>query len=806
MQESNSNNFTWRDLFFSCIAHWKWFVISIAVCLAIAAYKLASSNEIYEVKASILIKTEDRNATARQALDAFNLMGLGNIGSNVHNELISLGSPTLMAEVIEQLRLNEIYTEKRGLRKVDLYKQEPVIIIFEKPQELPALIEMDIVINGNSEYEIKNFSSGKNDFSDRVIAKSGDSVAIPWGNIIISPSQHFTDAMVGRTVHFMRVEPMLIADRYAANLALNLPAREASVINISFSDESPVKAMDLVNTLLETYKKNWVQNQNAKINSISELVSDRISITVQDLNEADKNITSYMSKSLVSDFNQASNAYFTQNLELNKEILSYRTQVNIAESMLSSLSESEYLTLPANSGLADNSISSQIQEYNRLVLERDKLVANSGPNNSVVGDMTKSLQSIRKGVVQSLEGLIKNTNMIITSLEKQMNTSKQQLASTPGEANYLANVQREQKIKEELYLYLLEKKEENDLSLSFESDNSQIIVEPHTSLLPIKPNKRLTVLAALIAGFALPIAMLLLLALFDTAVHSKKDLETLKAPFLGEIPLIGKKRGWKSIQERLKNKLEKKKEDNRVIVKKHSRSIANESFRLLRSKLDFMNKSRANKVFMVSSLYASSGKSFISVNLAASYALKGDKVLVIDMDMRKASASKYLPDYNHKIRGLADFLSGTDIDYRDIIVKDSVMEGLDLIPVGTIPPNPAELVLSERLNAMMASLRNEYDYIFIDCPPINVVAESDEIARFADMALFVVRAGQFEKAMLPEIDELYNKKLFNNMVVLLNFVDGGSGYGHYGYGHYGYGHYGYGHYGYGYNNYYTEED
>lgn len=799
MQESNPNNrFSWRDLFHECIAHWEWFLISAILCLAVAGYKLLSSNDIYESTASILIKTEDKNAISRQAHDAFNLLGLGNVGGNVHNELLTLQSPTLMAEVIEQLRLNESFKIRKGLKTVELYKQEPVVIVFENPSELPKILKMDITVKGHSEFELTNFKADGIESRETVVVKTGGPVQTPVGKLIISPSQNYSDESVGKTIHYSRIEPLLVADSYVAKLNLNMPDREATVINISYSDASVTKTLDLVSTLIETYRKNWLISQNAKTNSISELVNDRIKVTVQELNEAEVEISSFMSKNLVSDFSQASSAYFTQNLELDKEVMSYRTQVNIAKSMLNSLSESEYLTLPGNSGLTDNSIVSQIQEYNRLILEYNKLVANSGPTNSVVIDMTKSLQAIRKGVVQSLEGLITNTEIIISSLEKQKSASQKLLANTPKEVRRLANVQREQKIKEELYLFLLEKKEENDMSKSFETDNSQIIVAPHSTFIPVAPNKKLIVLAALIAAFALPIVIILLQALFDTCVHTKKDLEALKAPYLGEVTLAyGKKRRF--LSARLKYyPLKYRPESNKLLVEKNSRNIINESFRVLRSRLDFMNKSGESKVFMTTSFLPGSGKTFISLNLAASYALKGCKVLVIDMDLRHASASKYLPVSKYG-RGLSDFLSGSDNDYMKFIHKDVLMPGLDIIPVGTIPPNPAELILSDKLKSMIADLRKGYDCIFIDCPPMDIVADGDLIAGFADMAIFIIRAGQFEKALLSEVDELYAKKMFKNMAVVLNGV---SDLGHYGYGRYG--HYGYYRYGY-YHHYYSKD-
>lgn len=795
MQEvTPDNSFTWKDLLWDCIAHWRWFVLSLVICLLVAVFKIACSNDIYETKASVLIKTEDRSASMSMARDAFNMMGFGSLGSNVHNEMLTMASPTLMAEVVEKLRLNEVFTVQNGLREEDLYKREPLIVVFEKPETLGMIFMMDIEIVSDSVFLLSDITVGKTEYSDNVETVAGNYAQSPVGRVLVSPSVHFSDDMIGKTIHYMRTMPLVSAEIYSAQLNITLPDREASVIRLSLQDASMVKSIDLLNTLIDTYNHNWVLHENAKITSISEMVNDRIDRTLKELNEAEDNISSYMAVNLVSDFNQAASAYFTQNLELNKEIVTNRTQVNIAKAMLASLSEAEFLTLPSNSGLSDGAIVSQIQEYNQLVLERNKLMENTSANNQIVQNITKSLQLIREGVEKSLEGLIENTNIIVSSLEKQQTSIQQKLSNTPKEALHLANVQREQKIKEELYLFLLEKREENDMSQSFASDNSRVIEYPHSSLLPVAPNKRLIILAALIVALALPVTILLIMALLDTTVHGKKDVESLKTAYLGEVPLVNRTKRWRFLPSWLQSMPWKKNEDSyEVLVKKNNRNVVNESFRILRTKLDFINKSADNKLFVVTSIQPGSGKSFISMNFAASYALKGSRVLVIDMDLRRATSSHYVSGAKHA-KGIADYLSENDDDYSDIIIRNPIVDGMDVIPVGTMPPNPAELILSDRLSSLLGKLRDEYDLIFLDCPPIDIVAESGEIARFADMALFVVRAGLFEKGLLPEIDDLSKKKVFKNMVVLLNGV---SDSGHYGYGKYGrYGRYGYSKYGY----------
>ena len=771
-------------MFNDCLSKWKWFVLSVVVCVAACIYKIASSNEIYEVSASVLIKSEDKNVSARQAREAFDMMGLGGMGSNVHNEMLTLSSPTLMTEVIEQLRLNEEYYVKYGLRTVNLYKQEPLLVMFSDPSALPLFTTMDIKILDASNYQVENMKAMGKRHSKVMEVKAGQPVQTPVGEIVISPSQQFSDMFIGKTLHYRRIEASIMADQYVAGLQIAMPDREATVISITNRDASITKSKDLISTLIDAYNKNWEINKNAKNKSISEFVEARLEVIANELDDIDGQVSSYMTTNLVTDVSQVSREYFSQNLELNKEIMNYRTQSNIAKSMLASLNDTQgFLTLPSNSGLMDNSISQQIQEYNKLIMERSKLLANSNENNSIIIDMTKAVETIRQNVVQSLEGFVKNTDMIVKSLEGQVSMGQSHLSKAPDQARHLANIQREQKIKEELYLFLLEKKEENDMSLSFASDNSQIIVAPHSTYIPVRPNRPLLLFVAILLGLAIPFLIITIRALFDNEIHDKSDLEGLRAAYLGEIPLLGK--------SRLKGYLRKKeKQHYSVVVQKNSRNIGNESFRILRTNLDFMNQSGRHKIFLTTSLLPGSGKTFITMNLATSYALKGKRVLVMDMDLRMATASKYVPEAA-KHSGIADYLSGTDEDYSHIILKDAVIEGLDFIAVGTIPPNPAELILSERLSKLMEELRSKYDYIFLDTPPIDIVAESGVIANFADMALFVVRANQFPKSLLAEINTLCEEKKFKNMVVILNAVKYERKYGYekYGYNKYSYGNY-----------------
>jgi len=386
------------------------------------------------------------------------------------------------------------------------------------------------------------------------------------------------------------------------------------------------------------------------------------------------------------------------------------------------------------------------------------------------------------------------------------------LAANPTQAKYLLSVERQQKVKESLYLFLLQKREENELSQAFTAYNTRIIEHPNGSDKSTKPRKSLILLAALIAGLAIPIGIILLRESFNTTIRGRKDLEKLTMPFIGEIPMAypvgnGKKKFQKlrnlfMSRKKKKELLEQKKKEqgfgNVIVVEHGNRNAINEAFRVLRTNLEFMTKGNDSNVIMITSYNPGSGKSFISMNMAIAMAIKNKKVLVMDGDLRHASLSAYI--FSPK-RGIANFLGGQEKDVHDVIVKSEQYPTLNYLPVGTIPPNPTELLETDLFGDTIQQLRKEYDYLLIDCPPIDIVADPQIINKYVDRTIFVIRSGLMERSMIPELEELHTSRKFNNLSIVLNgnaSTDSRYGYHHYGY-RYGYGHYGYGygsHYGY----------
>ena len=609
----------------------------------------------------------------------------------------------------------------------------------------------------------------------------GDSIQTPAGIMIISPTPELTDAFIGTSVRYVRGSVRAATDTYTNALIAELGNEDATIINLSINDTSIRKAEDILNTLIEVYNENWIRDKNQIAVSTSQFISDRLGVIESELGHVDENISSYKSEHLLPDVQAASSLYMAQSAENKKELSMLNNQLSTAQYIRRELNTKQLdQTLPANSGIVSANIETQISEYNNLVLDRNRLIANSSEKNPLVKNMASSLQSMQRTIIQSVDNLIVSLNTQIRSLRTQEEATTNRLASNPNQAKYLLSVERQQKVKEELYLYLLQKREENELSQAFTAYNTRLITAPRGSMFPTAPRKMNILLVAFAVGLLVPAVGIFMKENMNTKVRGRKDLENLSIPFIGEIPQYsGTKKKWWEFKH------QKRQDMKTIVVNEGNRNIINEAFRVLRSNMDFMASKDSNQhVFVLTSFNPGSGKSFLAINIAISFAIKKKKILVIDGDLRHRTVSSYVdsPD-----KGLSDYLNNQIEDWKEIIVSYKGYTNLHILPIGTVPPNPTELLEDSKLSALIEALRPEYDYIFIDCPPIDIVADAQIIEKWADRTIFVVRSGLLDRSMLSELENMYTGKRFKNLSMILNGTESTGGrYGYrYGY-HYGY--------------------
>lgn len=784
--QNQSGSVPLSDIFFLTIHQWPWILLSVFICVGVAYIYLLRTPTVYSRSAEILIK-DDQNGQSISSSE-FESLGLFQSSTNIQNEMTNLMAKDLMEEVVKRLGLDINYYRNGRFHDVVAYGSDlPVKLSLSGfPDE--GSLSMDLSVNKDGKVTISDLAvPGHESSSTDFTGNFNDSIATPVGKIVVSPTPNYK---AGEEVKLIVDKKPLSAsiDSYTGRLTVTMSNEKGTVLKLTLSDQSTQRADDVLNTLIGIYNENWIRDKNQIAISTSNFINERLGVIEGELGIVDSDISTYKSENLVPDVEAAASMYMTQSQQTQAEILDVSNQLSMARYIRSYLTAegNRDKLLPASTGLRSNSVLSLISEYNEKLLQRNSLVIKSSDKNPLVIQLDEQLNAQRQAVISSIDNEIIALDTQLKSLRGSEAKTMSRIASNPTQAKNLLSTERQQKVKEALYLFLLQKREENELSQAFTAYNTRIVNKPGFSGVPPTPNRRNILAMAFIIGLAIPFGVTYVRTTSNTKLRGRKDVENLSTPFLGEIPQYSKdgRRG--------KNKDHS--EANTIVVREGKRDIINEAFRVLRTNVEFMcNAIDGSKVIAFTSFNPGSGKSFISVNLATSIALKGRKVLIIDGDMRHGSTSSYIGSPS---TGLADYLSGADNDLSSLIVKDQMCDTLSFLPVGSNPPNPTELLESPRFAELIEKMKSEYDYIVIDCPPIEVVADAQIIDRYVDRTFFIIRAGLLERSMLPEIDRLYEEKKYRNMAFILNGTRNDKG--RYGYSHsYRYG-YGYG-YGYGYN-------
>lgn len=750
-----------RDLHHLCLSKWYWFVISLFLFIGIAVIYILITPPVYTRSASIVIKDESNGKSLSGDLsNTFSDMGLFQAMTNVNNELLSFQSPAILLDVVKRLHLDiDCMVEGHFKRKLLYGKELPYIIHFiDLKDNESATFTVDSHKDGR--LELYNFTRDgiKIKMTEVIKGIPNDTIMTPVGRLLIASNTSYVGAFT-LPIYVTRTNVFESIDKYALRLTAILEGEKSTVISLSFSDICIQRAEDVLHTLISVYNENLIKEKKQIAISTSMFVNERLRVIEAELGNVDEDISSYKSSNLLTDVQAASGIYLTRSNETSSRILALNTQLSLAKYIQDYLtsSSSRNQLLPSNSGIENPSIESQIYEYNAKQLQRNNLEVNSSEKNPLVNDLDQSLDALRKAIVSSINNLMFTLKTQIDDLQKSEQQTTAHIADTPTQAKYLLSVERQQKVKEALYLFLLQKREENELSQAFTAYNTRIIAPPHGKMTPTSPKKNNILLAAFVLGLLIPFVIIFIREYFNTTVRRQKDLEGLPIPFLGEIPLTYREK-WK---------FRKKPFDTlSFVVKKDTQDRANEAFRMLRLNLEGMvGKDAQSNVILLTSFNFGSGKSFLTINIAASLALKGKKVLVIDGDLRHNSISLFAGT-SHK--GLSDYLAKQEHNLENMIIKDETYANLHILPAGTITSNPTELLEEERLEIAINDLRGKYDFILIDSPPVGVVADTSILEKMADKTIFVLRAGLQERSGLDKLEYIYHKQKFKNMAMILN--------------------------------------
>jgi len=783
------DSLTVKELFCLCLAKWRMFAVSAAVAAGLAVLYILLTPPVYTRSALVMVKEDGKGRSIGGDITSlFADMGLMQANANVNNELLAMQTPAAILETVKRLKLDVDYRASGIFHKQTLYgMQLPVEACMPELDDSESA-SFTIRLLPGARIELTDFGSSRREFDDAAVTGAlGDTLATPLGRIAVTAGPSYSAGEEYRPIYVSRTNLYDCTDDCRERLRAELSSEDATIIELSYEDVSIARAEDVLNTLISVYNEEWIKDKNRITVSTTTFITERLGALERELGDVDTNISSYKSSNLLPDAEKVSDIYLEQSREVRERILMLGTQISMARYIRNYMTDGKNLNLllPADSGLESPGIEAQIAEYNAMQLRRNNLAANSSEHNPLIVDLDQSLAAMRSAIVTSIDNLVVSLDTRKNELERSERRTTERIAANPDQTKYLQTVGRQQKVKEALYLFLLQKREENELSQAFTAYNIRMLTPPMGSLKPIAPRKKLILLAALCLGLFIPFAVIYLRESLNTSVRGRRDLERLSVPFMGEIPLHEESRGRRGLfagAMRLSGR--HRRERRRIVVKEGSRDIVNEAFRVLRTNLEFM-AGNGTEVFLLTSFNPGSGKTFLTMNIAASLAIKGKKVLVIDGDLRHASLSAYAgtPD-----AGLSDYLAGRVVSWRDIVRKvDDEYRTLDMVPVGTVPPNPAELLSGERLERLVAEVRPLYDYVFIDCPPVDMVADTQILEKAADRSFFVIRAGLLERGMLAEVESLYTQKRLKNMAVILNGTENEAGRYGYRYGYkYGY--------------------
>jgi len=745
------NEISIAEIFFHYLRYWKFFVITIIACLGLAyAYLLYTTPE-YKVSSIIVIR-DDRKGQTIDMTSAFSDLGFAAPKNNLDNEIEILRSFTLMNSVVDSLKIRVSYFKSRTIKSEEIYNNTPFFVTIQN------IIKPGFFIVESQNENILSIYSSEEDFNQKV--EIGEEITSPWGVLKITQNPFATETLPIEVY----VDP-----KYKPIVDINAVNKTSSVVEISFVTTTPQKGQDIINTLVAHYNRNAIDDKNTVARSTIDFIDERLKDVSGDLVKAEKDVENYQKSQGITDLQTQGNLLLSSSSEFNKQI----TDANIQLSLLSSLKThilnplNKDNAVPANIGVTDPTIISLIKTYNDEEMGRKSSTLGMSENHPIHIEYSNKLAVLRNDLLGGI-GIAENgVQARIRELQRQENMSMGRaigLSTQQRESNVLY---RQQNLKEALNNYLLQKREETALTLAMATDNAKVIDPAFYSNIPVKPKKMIILLAAFIIGCIIPVSIIYIKDLFDNKIHSKEDVtRVVSAPFLGHIPVI--------------------KNDDPFPVLKIRSSMA-ERFRSVISNLDFVVGSERRKVIAVTSFTSGDGKSFFSRNLAMTLATMGKKTLLVDLDLRKSVLVKTL-GMNDSEKGSALFLSDPSIKISDIVDKSQRFhKNLDIIPVRFFPPNPAELLSSERLGQLFQAIGRDYEYIIVDTAPIGLVADAYNINSFSLATIFLLRSGYTFKKALSEVQGYYKEKKLNNLCVVLNAMSDEDiyGYGVYGYGKYG---------------------
>ena len=793
-QESKEENIDVKELLFKYLIHWPWFVGAVVACLIAAWVYLYVSTPVYNISATVLIKDDKKGGSAGMlsGLESLGLDGMVSSSQNIDNEIEVLRSKTIAKEVVEDLGLYISYTDEDEFPSRNMYKTSPVQVSLT-PQEAdlleePMIVEMMLQPQGSMDVTVKIDDDEYQKHFEKLPAVfptdkgtlafflTPDSVLSSKRTLEETTASEKTTRNITATIN----KPLAVAKWCCKNMTIEPTSKTTSVAVISLKNSNVQRGKDFINKLLEMYNINTNNDKNEVAQKTAEFINERISIISKELGSTEKDLESFKRGAGITDLTSDAQIALTGSAEYEKKRVENQTQINLLQDLQKYMQNEGYEVLPSNIGLQDLNLAAAINRYNDVLVERKRLLRTSTENNPTIINLDTSISAMKENVQVSLDRVLRGLFITKADLDREANRYSRRISEAPGQEREFVSIARQQEIKAGLYLMLLQKREENAITLAATANNAKIIDDAIADDAPVSPKRKMIYLIALVLGVGIPVGVIYLLELTKFKIEGRSDVEKLTSvPIVGDIPLTDEKQGA-------------------IAVFENQNNLMSETFRNIRTNLQFMLEND-KKVILVTSTVSGEGKSFISANLAISLSLLGKKVVIVGLDIRKPGLNKVF-NIPRKEVGITQYLANPEKNLMDLVQLSDVSKNLYILPGGTVPPNPTELLARDGLDKAIETLKKNFDYVILDTAPVGMVTDTLLIGRVADLSVYVCRADYTHKNEYTLINELAEKDKLPSLCTVINGLDlKKRKYGYYyGYGKYGK-YYGYGkRYGYGY--------
>lgn len=727
--------------------HWKYFVVGVLLTMIAAFLYLKKAQAVYEVKATLLIQDENKNKDEKSTLQEIDL---SNSPKLVENEIEVLKSRKLILSVVNDLNLWINYSQKIGMTNKDLYHKSPFKLSFQKVNDIEEPQQVEIVIKSTDKFSFKLADQDAVEYSFNTIYTND------LGSWQLIPSENLKDAE-GKTIFVTLNNPQRVADIYQEAIDVIQVNKQAPAVSLVMTDQVSQRGKDVLNTLISHYNLTTIQEKNKITQNTLDFIDKRLASLSGELKSAESEVEGFRSSRGLTDISSQSQVYL-ENVQSNDNRLNeVNVQLNVINGIERYVNSTRTETPPSVLGISDAGLSSLIEKLSQLQLQRDRLLATTPEGNPAFGPIDRQIASTRASIrenIRNIKSSLLNAKKELQSFNSKFESS---IRNIPTQERQLIGIKRQQSIKENLYVYLLQKREELSLSYAATLADARIVDNAYEGA-PKKPKVPLVLSIALILGLIFPASLIYAKDNLNNRITTRKQIE-------------------EKVEKSVLNELTFEKSSDSLVVLNKSNFAIGEQFRALRTNLHFLHgQKNKGRVTLLTSSISSEGKSFVSVNLGAALAVSGRKTIILEFDLRRPNVLKsFNLDANHP--GLSNYLI-SESGAEDIIQASGVQENLDLIGSGQIPPNPSELLEQPEIDSLIAWLRDRYDDILIDTPPVQLVTDAMILSRVADVTLYVIRQGHTHKSLLTSINNLYKEQHFPKMNIIFNGIKSGK----YGYG------------------------